>query len=39
VISAFVDGSAMPMVCGIGGSALLTALLTWRTLGHGAKSR
>jgi DHA1 family bicyclomycin/chloramphenicol resistance-like MFS transporter len=33
LISLFVDGSALPMVSGIGLCALLTALLTWGTLG------
>ncbi|PXW99573.1 DHA1 family bicyclomycin/chloramphenicol resistance-like MFS transporter [Sphaerotilus hippei] len=32
VISAFVDGSARPMVTGIGACALVAAALTWRTL-------
>ncbi|MBP8272645.1 MAG: Bcr/CflA family drug resistance efflux transporter, partial [Sphaerotilus sp.] len=32
VLSLFVDGTPIPMVSGIGGCALVTALLTWFTL-------
>jgi DHA1 family bicyclomycin/chloramphenicol resistance-like MFS transporter len=32
-VSAFVDGTGWPMVCGIAGCAAMAALLTWRTLG------
>jgi DHA1 family bicyclomycin/chloramphenicol resistance-like MFS transporter len=34
-VSAFVDGTGWPMVCGIFGCAAMAALLAWGTLGRG----
>jgi DHA1 family bicyclomycin/chloramphenicol resistance-like MFS transporter len=38
VVGHFVDGTARPMLAGIAGSALLTGLITARTLGAGKRA-